>query len=286
MKKSALAWLGAGLVLVGLSSRAPSPRARAGDPHPLMLRPGVARTISKSQFPLLLDFYWLRTLNLIGEAESAEKNRALYDFGRFLTDSDPRFWHAYKYVGLNVPFLKGRTYVNGDLASDLLRRGTVQFPSDLKLHLFLGFNLFYIEQKYVEASEVFRHGATLEAAPMWMAPLATRLLSHGGKPEEALALAREMYEETTDEALKKELEQRMIDLQVEVDLQGVDAAIAAYRQRFGVPPFDLAALQKEGLYTGPSTDSIGGTISIGDGGKAMSSSLERRLTLYGSGDSD
>lgn len=285
MKKSALLWLVPALVLLAVSSRPPTARARAGDPHPLLLRPGVARTLSKSQFPLLLDVYWLKTLNLIGDKESPEKNRALYDFGRFLTDSDPRFYHAYTYVGLNVPYPTGRGYVNGELASDLLRRGTQQFPSDMRLHLYLGFNLFYVEKKYIEASAVFKHGATLEAAPPWMAPLATRLLSHGGKPEEALAVAREMYEETTDEALKQELEQRMVDLQVEIDLRPVDVAIASYRERFGIPPFDLAALQKEGLYTGPTTDSLGGTISIGEGGKAMSSSLERRLTLYGS-DSD
>ena len=280
-------WLIGAVLLVGLVSRAPQQQPRRGDAQPLLLRPGLAKTLSKSQFPFLLDAYWLRTLNLIGERETAENRRALYEYGKFLTDSDPRFYHAYKYIGLNVPFQTGReSWVNAELASSLLRAGVKQFPQDLYLHLYLGFNLFYMEKKYLEASDVFRTGSTLENAPSWMAPLATRLLSHGGKPRDALALAQDMLAETTDEGLRGELEQRVADLQIEIDLEPVDEAVEKYKAAYGgTPPQSLEALVQGGFYSGPRVDSRGGTISLTENGKVVSSSVERRLKLYGS-DSD
>jgi hypothetical protein len=277
-------WLIAAVTILGLVSRAPRFEPRRGDAQPLLLRPGLAKTLSKSQFPLLLDAYWLRTLNLIGERETAENRRALYEYGKFLTDSDPRFYHAYKYIGLNVPFQTGReTWVNAELGSSLLRAGVQQFPQDLYLHLYLGFNLFYMEKKYLEASNVFRTGSMLDKAPSWMAPLATRLLSHGGKPRDALALAQEMLADTTDEGLRAELEQRVADLQIEVDLEPVDEAVEKYKAAYaGNLPPNLEALIQGGFYSGPRVDSRGGTISLTENGKVVSSSVERRLKLYGS----
>lgn len=276
-----LTFLVVGLACVALTAKKPRRVYRESDLRPVLLRPAVARTLSKPFLPLLIDVYWLRVLNAIGDTDSTRKNRALYDYGRVLTDLDPRFLEAYVYLGVNIPFQEERNvWANAELASDLLRRGLTRFPDNAKLHLFLGFTLFQMERKYVEAAEVFASLAKLPDSPPWAALLATRLLSHGGEAKEGLALARELLASTPDEETRAELEQRVLDMEVEATLQSVDDAVASFTQRFGVAPPSLEELISQGVYSGPRVDARGGSISIGANGKATTTSLERRLSLY------
>lgn len=283
MKKRALAiaCVVLGLALVVATIGPPRRLTRRADLQPLLLRPVVARTVSKPFLPLLIDLYWLRTLNAIGLEESIEKNRALYDYGRTLIELDPRFYTVYTYVGLNVTYRTGRTtWVNADLAEDMFKRGIEQFPRDMRLHLYLGYTLYYVERKYKEASAVFLAGSKLEGAPGWMAPLAARLLSTSGEANEALAIARKLLDETTDEQARAEFEKRIAELEVEVVLQQVDAAIQRFVEKYQQKPASIDQLVAEGLYRGPLVDPSGGQVYLDKDGRAFSTSLERRYEVY------
>lgn len=271
----------AGLVSTALVLEPPKRVIRESDLRPVLLRPGLARVLSRPYLPLLLDVYWLRALNAVGDPDSTRKNRALYDYGRVLTELDPRFLLAYTYLGLNIPFQVDRNqYVNGDLASDLFRRGLLVFPAEMKLHLYLGFNLFYIEKKYAEASEVFARGARLPGAPRFMGPLAARLLAHDGRPEDALNMTRQMLASAEDDSSRAELAERVQALELEVLLSSVDRASQAYQQREGHWPSAVADLQATGDYAGPTTDPSGERILIRPDGTASSASLSRRYRLF------
>ncbi len=270
--------VGLGLVLSRLSP--PNRTLRQSELRPVVLRPALAKTLSRSQLPLLIDLYWLRVLNAIGEADSAQKNRDLYAYGVVLTELDPRFRTAYSYIGLNIPFQYERNkYKNGDLAIDLLERGVRQFPNDMQLHLYLGFTMVFVERHYREAADVFLRGSKLPNAPRFMAGLATRLLSQSGQAGDALKLARDLAASTEDEEVKSGLEQRVQELEVEVLLQQVDAAASQFKQRTGHDATSLDELVAAGDYRGPTEDSRGGTVSLKDG-KGTSTSLERRVELY------
>ncbi|MDP1829072.1 MAG: hypothetical protein Q8L48_37765 [Archangium sp.] len=275
------AWIIIGATLSAIVARPPERRLRANEIHPVVLRPEVLNTVTRSVRPLLIDLYWLRTLNAIGAPESAEKNRSLYEYGRVLTEVDPRFYNAYTYIGLNVPFQTARTtWVNADLAADLYRRGLVQFPNDLRLHLYLGFALFGQLKQYKEASSVFLEGSKAPGAPSFMAPLAARLLAHSGDAEEALALTQELLDSTTDEESRKDFEGKVALLKVEVALQRVDRAIDAFTTAQKRAPRSLEELVESGLYDGPTHDPSGGLISLGSDGRATSESITRRYEVY------
>lgn len=275
-----LTFAAVGLLILAATLQPPPRQANRAELNPLVLRPTVARTLGKAVLPLLLDAYWLRTLNAIGLADSAEKNRALYEYGAVLTELDPRFYTAYTYVGLNVPFQKLRNvWVNADLSGQLLEAGTRQFPDDIRMSLYLGFNRFHFERRFKDASEVFLHLSKIPGAPDFAAPLAARLLSHGGEAREALALTEEILASTTDEDSRAELEQRRGELLVEVVLQDVDEQIAAFTARHGRTPSSIDELRGDDFVV-PMVDPAGGTIRIDESGKASSSSLDRRVELY------
>ena len=271
----------AGLVLVGLTLKPPAPLVRGSDFRPVLLRPVVASTVSRPFLPLLIDLYWLRVLNAIALPDSEDKNRSLYEYALVLIELDPRFETVYEYLGLNIPLRTGRTtFLYGDLAEDLLRRGVKQFPQSMKLHLYLGFTLFQMEHKYKEAAQVFSDGGKLPDAPSFMTPLAARLLSTGGSAREGLDLLREVLERTTDETVRNELEGRVKELEVEVVLQDVDAAAARFQAERGRAPASFEELISTGYWQGPREDPSGGTITIREDGKAFSSSLQRRYEVY------
>ncbi len=276
-------WLGVVLVLsvagVALTVTPPRTIQREADLRPVLLRPGLARTLARPFFRLLVDWYWLRTLNAIGDADSQRKNAALCDYGQSITDLDPKFYQAYVYPALNAPYRDPERWVNADLASALLRKGLGTFPTDMRLHMYLGFSLFHHERKFREAADVFSAASKLPDRLAWMPTLATRLYSHSGDAREARQVAQEIAAQEQDPVTRAELEQRVTELDVEIVLQDLDRAIAEFTAKQGRPPRDLDELRVAGAYAGPLEDAQGGTLSIVDG-KARSTSLERRLVLY------
>lgn len=249
--------------------------------NPMLLRPAFAKTILRPYLPLVVDLYYLRALNLIGYEDSAEKNRALYGYGSLLTSVDPRFYQAYLYLGLNIPFQESRgVYVNGELAAKLLRAGADRFPDDIRIHTVLGFTLFAIERDYVGAAEIFLRAARLPGAPAHFAPLAGRLLAQAGKPDDGISIMESLLERGVDDDVRPEIEQRLRELKVERDLQAVDDAAARFKAQTGQSPTTVQQLIDAGLFAGGALDAAGGTISIGADGRAMSTTLERRLELY------
>lgn len=231
---------------------------------------------------MMVELLWLRALNAIGQKDSLSKNLALYEYAQLLTDLDPRFREAYVYLGLNIPYAVDRVWQGGDRSSAVFRKALKTFKTDMRLHLYLGYSLMQHERKYLEAADVFADAAKLEDALPFMAALATRLKAHGGDAEQGLALARELASSATDESLRAEMEQRAADLEVEVQLQRGDRALARYREDHpGAGRVSLEMLQASGYYDGPLEDVHGGTIYIRESdGKVLSTSLDRRLELY------
>lgn len=281
MTPRALLIVVAALVAVAFTARPPTPPTHPQDFRPLLLRPAFAQTLSKPFLPVLVDLLWLRSLNAIGLKDTEQKNRALYEYGVVLSELDPRFKQVYEYLGLNIPFAVARNkFTGGDLACDLFERGLKVFPTDLKLHMYLGFSLFHHERKFAEASDVFARAARLPDALPWMAALATRLKAHSGAAEDAVELTRQLLATDLEDEVRAQLEKRLEELQVEVVLQQVDKSAKAFFDANGRWPRDMAELEASRLYTGELFDPAGGLISLQPDGKATSTSLKRRLEIY------
>lgn len=271
----------AAVALLALTAAPPARELHPNDFRPVVVRPDFARTVAKPYVPFLVDLMWLRALNAIGLRDTEAKNRALYEYGVAISDLDPRFREVYEYIGINIPFAVARnTWTGGDLACDMFRRGLKAYPTNRKLHIFLGFSLFHHQRKFSEAADVFAAAAKLPDALPFMAPLAARLKAHGGEAEEALQLVRELLAEETDDAVRGELEGRIADLEIEVVLQQVDRGAKAFYERTGKVPRSLNELRLMGLYSGSDLDPEGGVISINPDGKATSTSLTRRMEIY------
>jgi|JI102314A1RNA_FD_contig_81_1376122_length_2204_multi_4_in_0_out_0_2 hypothetical protein len=281
MKRTVSAGL-IGVVLVVLSSGGPALRVRSRVLAPALFRPDGARTVLKSQLPVLVTTYWLRVVNAIGEGESEAHNRALADYGHLLTTLDPQFYHVYFYLGLCIPFRRGvGVYSNQREAADLLRRGVDRFPNDIKLRTIYGYTLFEMLSDFRGAAAQFEFLANMPDAPPYAARLRARLLTQSGEASglgilEELAAACPPDDFSWDcERVRKELR----ELRVELALQQVEKANTIFKGRTGRDATSLAELVESGDYVGPAADPEGQPIELRDG-KATSASLSRRFEVY------
>ncbi len=268
-----------GLLAAAFTLHEPVIHPSASD-TPILLREGTEK-VFHFQRPLFLDLLWLREISEIGAAESPERNLAVLSSGTTLTNLDPRFSTAYYFTALNSPYYtENRKWLYGAETSQLLEHALEQFPTNLQFHIYLGYNLYSVEKRFRRASEVFLRGSKLPAAPNFLAPLATRLLSQDGDAINGLSLARQLAESAEDDETRAEFQKRVRDLEIEVVLQAVDKANLSFRERTGKFASTVAELQNTDLYQGPVTDPQGGIISLKETGESTSTSLERRLQLY------
>lgn len=242
-----------------------------------MLRGSIASTVSKPHLPLLIDLYFLRTLIGIAEPESEQRNKNLYAYGEFLTDLDPRFFHAYYFLSLATVYsLGGDKYLHGDLALKLVRKGKKQFPDDYRLRMLSAFLLTYVERDQRAAIDEFIEISKLPNAPAGAIAAATAKFVDEDQFDEAIAMISEAMDEGGHGSMTL-LSDRKKQLEIERLLRKLDAAIVAAKARTGRDPQTLEDVIAAGEWPADLThDPHGGELSV-EAGRGRSSWLVGRL---------
>jgi len=144
------------------------------------------------------DWYWMRSLQYVGRKIVAYRDahegrfdlsnlssldlHLLPDLLEICTTLDPKFLDAYYYGALILPDL------NANDAVKLLNYGIAANPDQWRLYQHLGY-VYWQQDDYQKASEIYGLGAQIKGAPPWMAAISARMKAEGG----ATAAAREMY---------------------------------------------------------------------------------------------
>jgi tetratricopeptide (TPR) repeat protein len=256
---------------------APLGSRHEGELRPLLLRGSVASTISKAHLPLLIDLYWLRVLIGISEPETAERNQNLAAYGEFLTDLDPRFFHAYYYLGMLTPYSLGNDqYSNGELAIKLIKKGIARFPEDYRLRTVLAFLLTYIRHDSRAAVLEFSEIAKLPNAPGAAISSATALFVEEGRFDDALELIENAMKREGQGGLRM-LSDRKKQLEIEKLLRQLDEAIVRAERKLGRTPETLEDVIAAQEWPAELTkDPHGGELTV-KAGRGRSSWLVGRL---------
>jgi hypothetical protein len=270
----------AGVLGVTLTVRPPV-RAKDMPAQASVVRPEVARLIFHSAQPLLVDFYWLQAIHTIGIQRLPEDSMRLYQYGRFLSDMDPKFYEPYWVVGLNVPLSLGREQWRFcDEAIDIYQRGLKQFPGDVRLEGYLAWNYLECKKDFRAAAETLKDLSSKPGAPSWSWSLATRLYAMSGSVADAEALVEDLAKQATNEEDRALFTRRLQELETEQLLQQIDAAIQRYFDQKGLYPATVNDLVGAGYLPEPPVDPNEGELSIGDDHRAHSTSQGRRLEIF------
>ena len=193
---------------------------------------------------LAADLLWLQVIQVMGERKiSEEAGHWLYRALDVITTLDPKFVRAYEAGSLALCTL----VVLPEESNRLLEKGIQHNPLEWKLPFLLGINYYFEFADDAKSAESMAKAAHLPGAPDLIARLAAKLYVSVRSPEEGVELLRKLYEETSDENIRKHLELRLKETIVERDLLILEQSISRYLANQSRRPDRLEDLVNVGL---------------------------------------
>ena len=195
----------------------------------------------RGHLQLVADYFWLKVIQATGSARKAEEYRDVYGYADLTTDLYSKFAFVYPFAAGVLPTNLGETWVRPQESPASCARACRSVPNSLEMNVLLAYNLSSFHQQYKEAAQALEHASTppgrLSTCPPW--PPST---PSWGEVEAGLALAQSLADSAQQSSTRETFLQRIRELEREVKLRRVDAAIGEYRQQFGVAPPDIQTL--------------------------------------------
>ena len=204
---------------------------------------------------LAADLLWLQAIQVMGERKlSEEAGHWLYQAVDRITTLDPKFVRAYEAGSHALCIL----VVLPEQSNRLLEKGMRHNPQEWKLPFLLGMNYYFELADDEKAAEVMALASRLPGAPESLVRLAAKLFVSAKSPQQAVELLAKVYEETSDENVRKMLEIRLKESIVERDLQILEQAISRYQSNHSRRPERLESLVEPGLLRELPMEPFGG----------------------------
>jgi hypothetical protein len=246
------------------------------DPHEIMPSVEALELLSLGYRELVADYYWLRAISHYGDRDMHHANYPnLAPMLDRVLRLDPHFVEAYIFAGTALT----TNQMDPKPAVALLKRGMQYRPDVWKIPFLLGFNAYYFLGDYALAAQSLGVAAKLPGAPDYTGELAARLAAEAGQPEIGIRLIDALLEQTEDQNLRAEYEQRRTLLEFEWQLRTLDALLGDFAAKHGRLATDFKELVAAGLVSAAPTDPFGGAYYIDANGKTRSPNEERRLRL-------
>ena len=166
---------------------------------------------------LLADWYWMRSLQYIGDKilksdreismdNMRELNpRLLYPYLENASTLDPKFLSVYEYGAIVLPA------IDNEQAIKLTQKGIEHNPNKWRLYHYLGY-IHWRSGDYEKAAEIYERGSQISDAPAFMRLMAAKMKSEGGSREVAREIYRQMLEQATDEQTRENAALRLLEL--------------------------------------------------------------------------
>src|SRR5947208_85970 len=227
---------------------------------------------------VVADLLWIQAIQAMGEhTVTEEAGRWLYRVLDVITTLDPRFLRVYEAGGVALVTL----VVLAEESNRILEKGIKYNPDYWALPFLLGFNYYYELHDDARAADYIARASLLPGAPKYLPALAARLYASAREPQVAIDFLARMYEQTSDENVKRILERRLKEVVAERDLQLLEGAISRYRKLHKRAPERLEDLVGPGLLRALPREPFGGRYLYDPQTQAVrSSEMKERLQVY------
>jgi len=257
--------------------------ARAGIPKLQQLSyladGSVLKIASLGYREVVADFLWLQVIQAMGDKHvPKEVGQWIYHALDVVTTLDPKFVRAYEAGGHALCTI----VLMPEESTRLLEKGIRHNPQEWRLPFLLGINYYFEFGDNQKAAEAVAAAARIPGSPDIVARFAARLLVSAKSPQQAVELLAKVYEETSDENVRRLLDQRLREAIVERDLYLLEEAIERFHTQHAQRPARLEQLVHEGLLRELPQEPFGGryVYDAGTGEVRSSEVIERmRLTL-------
>jgi hypothetical protein len=217
------------------------------------------RPMSLGWHNVLANLLWFRTISYFGKHYRSDRTYPwLAQMCDLVTDLDPRAEHVYRFAGVILPWEANQA----DAGIRLLEKGLRRFPDSWLLHYHLGFHHYFFKNDYERALYHLRTAAAQPGAHPSIARLTATLVAHQYGPETTLRFLAELQRTVDSNDMRAVVAERMRDAQLAADLERLNAAAVAYRERTGSIAPSVYALADAGLIEPMPRDPFGGQYEI------------------------
>jgi len=236
----------------------------------LVRSPKLMKVVTLEYGTLAADIYWTRAVQYYGNKRLGQDTNleSLWPLLDVATTLDPNLLPAYRFGATFLSQPEPRGAARPDLAVQLLERGLKANPDYWRLYQDLG-NIYYLELKdYAKAGQAYLEGSKQPWAAPWMKIMAARFLEKGESRETAAMLWAELFESSTDAAIKKNARINLELLRADEDIEHVNEIAKQFAAKTGHLPRSVREMMQIGLIGGEPVDPAGHAYVIGSDGKA------------------
>ena len=236
----------------------------------LVRSPKLMKLVTLEYGTLAADIYWTRAVQYYGSKHLGQDTNleSLWPLLDLATTLDANLLPAYRFGAMFLSEPEPRGAGRPDLAVQLLERGLKANPDHWRLYQDLG-NVYYLELKdYTKAGEAYLAGSKKAGAQPWMKIMAARFLEKGDSRDTATILWTELYNSSSDAAIKENARVNLQLLRADEDIEHLNGLAKEFAAELGRAPKSIGEMVQSGLIPGVPGDPTGYPYVIGSDGKA------------------
>lgn len=212
------------------------PAGQLAEAEQLYLSGNTVRRMSLGFNGLVADWYWMRSLQYVGQKildfpievpldSMGQLNLTLLaPLLDTATTVDPQFKEPYVYAAVVL------ADVDPERAIQIMRKGIAANPSVWRFHQHLGY-IYWKRKNYQAASETYSEGAAIPGAPQWMEAMKAKMLADGGSRNVAREIYRQMFEQAEDAEVKEIARRRLLQLDSFDQRDALDKVLSMYKSK-------------------------------------------------------
>ena len=235
-----------------------------------MRSPAVMKRLSLEYAPLMGAIYWTRAVQYFGGKHFAHDPNLdqLWPLLNIATTLDPNLIIAYHFGATFLSDAPPRGAGQPDQAVVLLERGIKANPEHWRFYQDLG-NVYYFDKKdYLNASRAFEAGSKLPGTPPFMKIMAAKIAAEGESLETSYALWLDIYQTATNKDVRKNADDHLRLVKMEMDLRALNQIADAYEQQTKQRATRISEMEHAGLLSGQPVDPEGYPYVLGQLGRA------------------
>lgn len=222
-----------------IDSHRPAPVQETADQ--LYLSANTVRRMSLGFNGLVADWYWMRSLQYVGQKILEVPVEIPIDsLGQLnltllaplldtATTVDPQFKEPYLYAAVVL------SDVEPERAVQIMKKGIAANPSVWRFHQHLGF-IYWKQKNFQAAGETYSQGAAIPGAPPWMEAMKAKMIADGGSRDVGREIYRRMFEQAEDAEVKEMARWRLLQLDSLDQRDGLRKVLSFYQSKAGRCP--------------------------------------------------
>lgn len=219
--------------------------ARSEGAQVLYLPSGRYLKAASLGFPeLMADLVYIWSIQYYGHYEAGDRFRYLeHIYGSVISELDPRYVDPYL-IGSMIMSMEAN---DPEMALRLLDKGIAANPKEWILAFEAGFVCFHTLHDHARAAGYFQKAIDVPGSPAVIRRMHAEMYNKMGDRRTSLRHWQEVMELGENAYVRDTASAHIHDLAIEIDLEDLRAAIAAFREHAGAFPPDLDALVRAGL---------------------------------------